>query len=416
MKDGRLFFSVVFLNALIDLGHKIALQNTVFKVYDGSQQIILVAIINACILLPFIALVMPVAKLADTHNKVKIMRTTAAASLLLTLAITLFYSAGWFWPAMIMTLLMAIQSAFYSPAKLAYLKLCWGSSRLSEANGWAQTASISGILIGTLAFSVGFEYLYAHHAIVLTDTNALIALLWPLGLVLVSLAMLQLYWTYRIPLLKEPALEQGAINSKTKTSSVSRQSLFELLSHRRRLLPVLCLALFWSVGQGMLAAFPAFAKAHAGINNTAVIQGVLATTGLGLALGAIAVGRLSGQRIELRFVPLGVAIMALGLTSLSFLSAAIAFAMVYFMMGIASACLIVPLNAYLQKNTPSEQLGGLIASSNFLQNIAMLAMLLLTIVMALWGIDSRYLLQLMAVLTAIIGAYLSFNILVDSRS
>ena len=416
MKDGRLFFSVVFLNALIDLGHKIALQNTVFKVYDGSQQIILVAIINACILLPFIALVMPVAKLADTHNKVKIMRTTAAASLLLTLAITLFYSAGWFWPAMIMTLLMAIQSAFYSPAKLAYLKLCWGSSRLSEANGWAQTASISGILIGTLAFSVGFEYLYARHAIVLTDTNALIALLWPLGLVLVSLAMLQLYWTYRIPLLKEPALEQRAINTKTIISLVSRQSLFELLSHRRRLLPVLCLALFWSVGQGMLAAFPAFAKAHAGINNTVVIQGVLATTGLGLALGAIAVGRLSGQRIELRFVPLGVAIMALGLTSLSFLSAAIAFAMVYFMMGIASACLIVPLNAYLQKNTPSEQLGGLIASSNFLQNIAMLAMLLLTIVMALWGIDSRYLLQLMAALTAIIGAYLSFNILVDSRS
>ncbi|MAV75154.1 MAG: hypothetical protein CL691_00840 [Cellvibrionales bacterium] len=416
MKDGRLFFSVVFLNALIDLGHKIALQNTVFKVYDASQQIILVAIINACILLPFIALVIPVAKLADTHNKVKIMRATATASLLLTLAITVFYSAGWFWPAMIMTLLMAIQSAFYSPAKLAYLKLCWGPSRLSEANGWAQTASISGILMGTLAFSVGFEYLYSGQVIVLADTNTLIALLWPLGLVLVSLAMLQLYWTYRIPLLKETALEQGAINSKTKISSVSRQSLFELLSHRRRLLPVLCLALFWSVGQGMLAAFPAFAKAHAGINNTVVIQGVLATTGLGLALGAIAVGRLSGRRIELRFVPLGVVIMALGLTSLSFLSAAIAFAMVYFMMGIASACLIVPLNAYLQKNTPSEQLGGLIASSNFLQNIAMLAMLLLTIVMALWGIDSRYLLQLMAALTAIIGAYLSITIINDNRS
>ena len=416
MKDGRLFFSVVFLNALIDLGHKIALQNTVFKVYDASQQIILVAIINACILLPFIALVIPVAKLADTHNKVKIMRATATASLLLTLAITVFYSAGWFWPAMIMTLLMAIQSAFYSPAKLAYLKLCWGPSRLSEANGWAQTASISGILMGTLAFSVGFEYLYSGQVIVLADTNTLIALLWPLGLVLVSLAMLQLYWTYRIPLLKETALEQGAINSKTKISSVSRQSLFELLSHRRRLLPVLCLALFWSVGQGMLAAFPAFAKAHAGINNTVVIQGVLATTGLGLALGAIAVGRLSGRRIELRFVPLGVVIMALGLTSLSFLSEAIAFAMVYFMMGIASACLIVPLNAYLQKNTPSEQLGGLIASSNFLQNIAMLAMLLLTIVMALWGIDSRYLLQLMAALTAIIGAYLSITIINDNRS
>jgi acyl-[acyl-carrier-protein]-phospholipid O-acyltransferase/long-chain-fatty-acid--[acyl-carrier-protein] ligase len=50
------YLIVVFLNAFTDLGHKIIIQNTIFKVYDGSQQIVLTAIVNALILLPFILL------------------------------------------------------------------------------------------------------------------------------------------------------------------------------------------------------------------------------------------------------------------------------------------------------------------------------------------------------------------------
>ena len=48
------YLVVVFLNAFTDLGHKIIVQNTIFKVYDGEMQIILTAIINALILLPFV--------------------------------------------------------------------------------------------------------------------------------------------------------------------------------------------------------------------------------------------------------------------------------------------------------------------------------------------------------------------------
>ena len=50
------YLTVVFLNAFVDLGHKITIQNTIFKVYDGSTQIILTAIVNSLILLPFILL------------------------------------------------------------------------------------------------------------------------------------------------------------------------------------------------------------------------------------------------------------------------------------------------------------------------------------------------------------------------
>ena len=78
---------VVFLNAFIDLGHKIVVQNTVFKVYDGNTQIALTAVVNALILLPFILLFSPSGFISDKYPKNWVMRVAAWAAVGLTLAI-----------------------------------------------------------------------------------------------------------------------------------------------------------------------------------------------------------------------------------------------------------------------------------------------------------------------------------------
>ena len=44
------YIAIVFLNAFTDLGHKIIIQNAVFKYYSGHTQIILTAVVNALIL------------------------------------------------------------------------------------------------------------------------------------------------------------------------------------------------------------------------------------------------------------------------------------------------------------------------------------------------------------------------------
>ena len=46
------YLIVLFLNAFVDLGHKITIQNTIFKVHDGATQIVLTALVNALILIP----------------------------------------------------------------------------------------------------------------------------------------------------------------------------------------------------------------------------------------------------------------------------------------------------------------------------------------------------------------------------
>ncbi|MFT6389518.1 MAG: acyl-[acyl-carrier-protein]-phospholipid O-acyltransferase [Cellvibrionaceae bacterium] len=154
------FLIAVFLNAFIDLGHKIIIQNTIFKVYDGPEQMILTAVVIGLILLPFILLFSPVGFVGDKYPKNKIMQAAAWAAVGLTLAITFCYYMGWFWPAFAMTFLLAVQSAYCSPAKLGNIKGLFGKQRLAQANGLVQATAIIAILSSTLIFSIGFEHFF----------------------------------------------------------------------------------------------------------------------------------------------------------------------------------------------------------------------------------------------------------------
>lgn len=121
----------LFLNALTDLGHKIIIQNTVFKIYDDQTQIIYTAILNALILLPFILLFTPAGYISHRFSKVRVMRYGAFAAIVITLLITLCYYQGWFWEAFILTLVLAAQAAIYSPAKYGYIKELAGEKGLT---------------------------------------------------------------------------------------------------------------------------------------------------------------------------------------------------------------------------------------------------------------------------------------------
>ena len=71
------YILVVFLNAFNELGHKIIIQNTVFKYFSGTTQIILAAVVNALILLPFVMLFTPAGYLSDKYPKDKVIKFSA---------------------------------------------------------------------------------------------------------------------------------------------------------------------------------------------------------------------------------------------------------------------------------------------------------------------------------------------------
>ncbi|MGD8932322.1 MAG: acyl-[ACP]--phospholipid O-acyltransferase, partial [Chromatiales bacterium] len=237
------FILVVFLNAFVDLGHKILIQNTVFKVYDGQTQIVLTALVNGLILLPFLMFFTPAGYLSDRYRKPRIMRLSAAAAVGLTLLITLFYYLGWFWAAFSMTFLLAVQSAFYSPAKYGFIKALSGKERLATANALVQAITIVAILLGIFVFSLFFEQ--ALQGISYTDKTELLRTIAPIGWILVACALAEWRFTRQLPDPASPSPQTRFDWQAYRRGRYLQHNLRKILANRTIWLSIVGLSVFW---------------------------------------------------------------------------------------------------------------------------------------------------------------------------
>ncbi len=387
------YLLVVFLNAFVDLGHKILIQNTVFKIYQGEFQIILTAILNALILLPFIFSFTPAGFCSDRYPKNLIMRFSAWVAVALTLFITLFYYLGWFWPAFAMTFMLALQSAFYSPAKYGYIKELVGKERLSIANGAVQATTITAILFGLLAFSILFELLLKGKSY--TDTASLLMHIASIGWVLVALSLAEAGLCYSIPKTPRPEPNKPFDWKKYIYGIYLRENLRRVKNHEIILLSIIGLSIFWAISQVVVATFPAHAKQVLNIYNTVVIQGMMACSGIGIVIGAMLAGHLSSKHIETGLIPIGCLGITLTLIVLSLSNSLLLQAANFFAWGIFGGFVIVPLNSLIQFHAGPDNLGRVLATNNLFQNVCMVSFLALTIILARSGASSHFLLTLL---------------------
>ncbi|HEY5716880.1 MAG TPA: MFS transporter, partial [Motiliproteus sp.] len=395
------FILMVFLNAFVDLGHKIVVQNTVFKIYDGQEQILLTALVNALILIPFIALLSPAGYLSDRYPKPQVMRVAAALAVVLTGLITLCYYQGWFQAAFAMTLLLAVQSALYSPAKFGYLREWAGKTLLANANGLVQAVSIVAILSGIFVFSILFEG--ALEGIIFHSEADILRAIAPLGWVLVGCSLLELMLAYRIAPVDEPQVAEPFTRSDYLRGTYLKRNLAALVSNRAIWLSIVGLSIFWGISQVMLASFPAYAKEQLAISNTVLIQGLLACSGIGIMLGSLTAGHASRHHIETGLVPLGALGVVFSLWLLPTLTSTEMIALCFIAVGFFGGLFIVPLNSLIQYHAPETQLGRILAGNNWVQNIVMLGFLGCTLLFAQWGLSSLGLMRLLT-LVAIVGA------------
>lgn len=395
------FIAMVFLNAFVDLGHKIIIQNTVFKVYDGSTQIILTAIVNGLILLPFILLFTPSGFLADHFKKPQIMRWSALAVVALTLLITASYYLGWYKFAFVMTFMLAVQSAFYSPAKFGYIREIAGKNHLVTANSWVQSVTIVAILLGMFVFSVLFEQALGDQTF-RTEAD-IIQTIAPIGWLLVLGSLIELYFAYQLPELEKPGNAQPFNWSRYLTARTLYSNIKLLRADSGIWLSIVGLSVFWGVSQVVLATFPAFAKEVLAIDNTIVIQGLLACSGIGIITGSMLASRISDNYIETALIPLGAMGIVLSLFLLPQISSTTWLAVDILAFGFFGGLFIIPLNSLIQFHARVEDLGTVLAGNNWVQNVVMLLFLLITVVFSLVGIHSQVLLNLLTIV-ALIGA------------
>ena len=240
---------------------------------------------------------------------------------------------------------MGAQSALFSPSKYGILPELLPHHRLSWGNGqlemWTFVAIIGGTALAGPLLDLG-----GHRP-------------WLAGLALVMFSGLGLWASLRIPPVPQ-ARPDGGIR-ETWQAAVDA-----LRADRVLTLGVLGSIGFWTlaslVGQDVLI----YAKAVLHLSDT--YSGFpLAAFGVGVGIGSLLVGKLSGTKVELGYLPLGGIGITLSLGALGLLKPELGGTLLGMScLGLSSGFVVVPLNALIQWRSPSDRRGAVIAFANTL--------------------------------------------------
>ncbi len=402
------YVAALFLNAFTDLGHKIIIQNTIFKVYDDQAQVMLTAVVNALVLLPFIMLFTPSGYIADKFPKHLILRYGALFAVIITFLITLCYYMGWFWSAFVLTFIMGAQSAIYSPAKYGYIKELFGEGRISSGNAIVQATTTVAILGGIIFYTVLFENSLSGDV---QSESAILRQIAPLGWLLVVGSVIEWLLSLRLPNTQKLQVKKRFEWRRYRSGYYLRKNLKTSFRKRDIGVAIIALSIFWSISQVVLAAFGAYAKSDLGIDNAIVVQGLMALAAIGIITGSLMAAWLSKRYIHLGLIPLGAMGLSLMVALLPLTHSVTLIAAEFVTFGIAAGLFIVPLNAYIQKMAPRVHLGTILAANNFIQNIFMVFFLFLITFFSYQGLNTVSLFYLMFGLGALMSVYLLWRYL-----
>jgi acyl-[acyl-carrier-protein]-phospholipid O-acyltransferase / long-chain-fatty-acid--[acyl-carrier-protein] ligase len=322
------------------------------------------------LMIPLMLFSLPGGLLADRVGKRSVIITTKVLELCLMLAGTaalMQQPAGGLLPLAVLGLL-GIQTALFIPAKYGILPEVLPHERLSAGNSVLETISNLAMLAGLAA---GPWLLYQVKGWT-----------WGAGLFLSAFSVIGLVAAFKIPRVP-PARAEGGLTSTVRMA-------WESIKADRVLALVLLGQIFvWSVAT--LVPPPIMAYDASQLHLPDQQAGLpLAALGIGVGVGCLLAGWLSGATVEYGLLPLG----ALGLTV-----STLAFALigprlpgtivVLSLLGIFSGLMFVPLNALLQWRAPADRRGAIIAVSNVLVYGGMLVGSVVALFLAKSGIDAR---------------------------
>ena len=398
------FLFVVFCNVIVDVAHKVFLQNIAFKVFDGSTQVIWVSIINALIIIPFLLLFTVSGYLSDKYNKKNILIYGAVSSFLLSILMVISYLSGNFYFAMGALFLLAIQSAVYSPAKFGLIIDIYGKKNLSNGNAALQAVSIIAILFSIASASFVFENFYnTNNLAALSTKEELLNAILPLTYYILPVAFLEMVVSFVF------LRRVNTTYTKNETLSLNKNDLLQgkllskniktISSHDIIFLSVMGLSVFWGISQGLMAVFPSFVKQYLGITDVFIINGVIGASGIGIAIGSLIYSKISKHYIEIGTVPLSV----LGMTLMIYVSTVVQtpflIGMSFLLFGVFGGLFVVPLNALIQFNAKKKVLGTILAGNNWFHSLSMFLMLMMTTTVSYYDLDPLNTLYLILFIT-----------------
>ena len=314
-----------------------------------NQRESFVSLVTLMFSVPFVLFSMPGGWLADRFSKREITIWTKAMEIA-SMGLATAGLATHRLPVSILALaLVATQAALFGPSKYGLLPELLPAKRLSWGNGVIELGTFLAIIVGTvtgatMADSFRGREVYAGYALL---ALAFVGLLTSLGIDRVPAAA---------PTKKFRANIAGDLWQKIKLMRRD-QPLF---------LAVLGNAYFWFLGSLLFSTIVVYGPdvLHIGQTKTGYLNATLA---VGIGIGSMIAGLVSGNKIEYGLIPLG----SIGMTVTGLLLGAsqyglVGSAVLLGMLGFWAGFFAVPVNALIQHRPREEDKGGIIAAANLL--------------------------------------------------
>lgn len=385
------FLWTQFLGALNDNLYKIVVTllaaDLAISAGGGSGYLPLVA---AVFILPFVIFSGYAGHLADVFSKRNVLVVTKVFEILaMILAFFAFFTERI--ELMVgIVFLMGIQSTFFSPAKYGILPEMLPDRDLSRANGLLEMSTFLAIILGTW---LGGEMLAAWN-----DRLGLI------GLVLVGIAVAGTITSLGILRVSPSGAEKPfQMNPWAQIGSGMKR----LYAEKILWFTVLGISYFWFLGALIQLTIILLGTEVLALDYRWVAR-LGAFLAIGIGIGSLAAGRLSGDKVELGLVPLG----SIGMGVFSFLLwssvpsyARVVISLVF--LGFSGGLFIVPLYALLQQKSLKEEKGQLLATANFLGTVGVLfASAALWVFRDLLGIQADEIILIFGLLTLAVTFYI----------
>ncbi|MDR3458149.1 MAG: acyl-[ACP]--phospholipid O-acyltransferase [Verrucomicrobiae bacterium] len=305
--------------------------------------------IGALFSLPFILFSVTGGFLADRHSKRTVMLGVKIFELLI---MTVVLTGLWTMNKNILlacVFLMGTHSAIFGPSKYGSLPELLPERKLSWGNGILELGTFMAIILGTVAAAVMAQHFRGQQ--------------WISGFVLIGLALAGLVACLQIT--KIPAADPARKFTLNVPGEVWRQ-LRAMRGDRPLWLAVIGNTYFSFLGALLLLNLFFYGADVLRVHETDI--GLLnVALALGIGLGSVAAGYLSGGKIEYGLVPLGAAGLAVFSAALAWPGVGLHGSYVLLaLLGFAGGFFIVPVAALLQHKPTRENKGGVQATANLL--------------------------------------------------
>ena len=348
------FFWTQFLGAFNDNFLKMVVSLVAYHATVNTTHNYYVELIAVLFILPSAVFSGYAGHLADVFSKRSVLIAVKVFEIIIMVLALGAFLAGHLESMLALVFLMGLHAAFFSPAKYGILPEMVPEKDLSRGNGLLEMSTFVAIILGTSLSGPAFE--------------ASGGSLPPIGVFLLIIAIIGMVTSLSIA--RVPPSGAAKLLRLNPFGEIY-DGLRRLREDRPLWLTVVGISYFWFLGALVQIDMLFFGKELLALTDAHVtLLGTFLAIGIGI--GSLAAGRLSGDHIELGLVPLGsVAIgICLGLVALSSPSYPLT-AISLVLLGFSAGLFAVPLNALLQHRSGKEEKGQLIATNNFMNTIGM---------------------------------------------